>query len=219
MCWCATTTQRWSLISTTKEAPPVQAGAPEPCVAPGQTPLAESSLHPWASQCGSRHLVEAGAEARGMDASHRGSEAYLEGVWPGSGGPLCDSGGIAMSPLVLCDSFGSTGAGCHGTDEAEASSVCFPPIALLPGVLARVLGRGQSTSGSTILAGPSMVLRHDFSPQRLSMGDFHQEGSPLTGRGHHCAPLPGVVETVSVATEGAHLIASGLSTEVVETIL
>ncbi|KAL0191948.1 hypothetical protein M9458_010244, partial [Cirrhinus mrigala] len=32
-------------------------------------------------------------------------------------------------------------------------------------------------------------------------------------------PLPGVVEVVGVAPEGAHLIASGLSTEVVETIL
>ncbi len=44
-------------------APPVQAGAPDYFVIPGQTPLAESSLHPWASQCG--------AAARGMDASHR----------------------------------------------------------------------------------------------------------------------------------------------------
>ncbi len=29
--------------------PPAQAGVPHPCVVPGQTPLAESSLHPWAS--------------------------------------------------------------------------------------------------------------------------------------------------------------------------
>lgn len=50
-------------------APLIQAGAPDPCVGPGQTPLAESRLHSWASKCGSRHPVEAGAEARGMDAS------------------------------------------------------------------------------------------------------------------------------------------------------
>ncbi len=31
--------------------PLVQAGTPDPCVVPGQTPLAESSSHPWASQC------------------------------------------------------------------------------------------------------------------------------------------------------------------------
>ncbi|KAI2653716.1 PTS system lactose-specific EIICB component [Labeo rohita] len=50
-------------------APLVQTGAPDPCVVPGQTPLAESSLCTWASQFESRHPVEAGAEARGMDAS------------------------------------------------------------------------------------------------------------------------------------------------------
>ncbi len=64
-----------------------------------------------------------------------------------------------------------------------------------------------------------MVLRHDFSPQRLSMGDSHQEGYLLTGRGHDLSPLLRVVEAVGVAPEGAQLIASGLSTEVAETIL
>ncbi len=73
-------------------APPVQAGTSDTCVIPGQTPLAESSLHPWAPQCGSRHPVKAGAEARAMDASHRGGEADLESVWPGSGGPFLQLG-------------------------------------------------------------------------------------------------------------------------------
>ncbi len=41
-------------------APLMQAGAPDPCVVPGQVPLAESSLYSWASQCRSRHPVEAG---------------------------------------------------------------------------------------------------------------------------------------------------------------
>ncbi len=94
----------------------------------------------------------------------------------------------------------------------------FPLIALLPGGLARVApGRGQSTSGSTILAGPSMFLGPDFSPRRLSMGDSRQERSPLTSGG--LSPLPGDVESLGVAPEGAQLIASGLSTEVVETTL
>ncbi|KAI2648847.1 hypothetical protein H4Q32_019991 [Labeo rohita] len=66
-----------------------------------------------------------------------------------------------------------SGAGCHGIDVVEASSVCLSPIALLPGVLERVC---------------------HFFPRR----SFGSCG---------CAP------------EGAHLIASGLSTEVVETIL
>ncbi len=64
-----------------------------------------------------------------------------------------------------------------------------------------------------------MVLRPDFSPRRLSMGDSHQEGSHLTGRGHDLSPLGRVVEAVGVAPEGAQLIASCLSTEVAETIL
>ncbi len=46
-----------------------------------------------------------------------------------------------------------------------------------------------------------MVLGPDFSPRRLSMGDSHQEGSPLTGRG--LSPLPEVMEAVGVASEGA----------------
>ncbi len=51
------------------------------------------------------------------------------------------------------------------------------------------------------------------------MGDSHQEGSPLTGSGHDLSSLLGVVEAIGVAPEGAKLIASGLSTEVAETIL
>ncbi len=51
------------------------------------------------------------------------------------------------------------------------------------------------------------------------MGDPRQEGSPLTGTGHDLSPLLGVVEAVGVAPEGTQLIASGLSTEVAETIL
>ncbi len=48
----------------------------------GKVPLAESSLYSWASQCRSRHPVEAGAEARGMEASPRGGEADFESFWP-----------------------------------------------------------------------------------------------------------------------------------------
>ncbi len=47
------------------------------------------------------------------------------------------------------------------------------------------------------------------------MGDSRQEGSSLTD----LSPLLGAVEAVVVAPEGAQLIASGLSTEVAETIL
>ncbi|KAL0147294.1 hypothetical protein M9458_057396 [Cirrhinus mrigala] len=186
----------------------------------GETPLAESSLRAWVSQCGSRHPVETGAEARGMDASPRGGEADMESVWSSPSRSLCHEGEHAMSPLVLSSSSSSPGAGCHGTDVAEASSVRFSPDRSAPGSSRESApGRGVPPSSSPVLAGPSMVLGPDISPRRLSMGDSRQEGSPLTGGGYHSAPPPGAVETLGVASEGAHLLASGLSTEVVETIL
>ncbi len=65
-------------------------------------------------------------------------------AWPGSGGPVCDLRDIAMSPLVLSDPSSSTGAGCQGTDVAEALFVHFSLIALLSGVLQRVCRMGKS---------------------------------------------------------------------------
>ncbi|KAI2645959.1 Retrovirus-related Pol polyprotein from transposon 17.6 [Labeo rohita] len=186
----------------------------------GQTPLSASSAHSWASECGSRRPVKAGAEARGMDASPRGGEADLESLWSGSSGFLRHEGEHAMSPLVLSSSSSSPGAGCYGTDVAKASSVRLSPNRSAPGSSGESTpGWDQPTTSSPVLAGPSMVLGPGISPRMLSMGDSRQEGSPLTGRGHYPSPPPGVVEAVGVASEGAQLIASGLSTEVVETIL
>ncbi len=113
-------------------APPVQAGAPDPSVGPGETALLEGSVHPWVPQSGSRHPVETGAEARGMDAPHRGDGADLEEVRSSPGGLVCVSRDLTMSPLVLSDSSSSTGAGCHGADVAEASSVRLPPDCSAP---------------------------------------------------------------------------------------
>ncbi len=145
--------------------------------------------------------------------------------WPGSSGPLCYSGDIAMSPVVLSDSPSSPWTGRYGSDLAESSSVlctlfprsfCSREIALGDSGES-ALGRGQPTVGSTVLAGASMVLGPNFSPRRLSMGDSRQEGSPLTGG--NLSPPPGAVEAVGVAPERAQLIAFSLSTEVTETIL
>ncbi|KAI2650943.1 40S ribosomal protein S0 [Labeo rohita] len=80
-------------------------------------------------------------------------------------------------------------------------------------------GRHFNTASSPILAGPSMVLGPDFSPRRPSLGNSSQEGSPLSGGGHDCSPPTGVMEAVGVAPDGAQLIASGFSNEIVETIL
>ncbi len=97
-----------------------------------------------------------------MDASRRGGEADLEIVWPGSGGPLCDSEDIAMSPLVLSSSSSSIEAGCHGPDLAKASSVCLSPDCSAPRNSGEsVQGRGSAAASSPVLAGPSMVLGSD----------------------------------------------------------
>ena len=155
-----------------------------------------------------------------MKASPRGGEADMDYIWSGSGGSVCDSDDIALSPLVLSDSSGSTGARCHGADLAEALSVrLFPDCSAPRSSAESTPGRGPSSNSSPVLAGPSMVLRSDLAPRWLSMGDSHQKGTPLAGGGHDISPLPGAMEVMGVAPEGAHLVASGLSTEVAETIL
>ncbi|KAI2663377.1 Transposon Ty3-G Gag-Pol polyprotein [Labeo rohita] len=165
-------------------------------------------------------LSRQGPRPGGMDASPRGGEADLESLRSSPSGPFCHEGEHTMSPLVLSSSSSSPGTGCHGTDVAEASPVRFSPDRSAAGSSRESApGRGFPSSSCPVLAGPSLVLGPDFSPRRLSVGDSRQEGSPLTGGGHCVPPSPGAVETLGVAPEGAHLLASGLSTEVVETIL
>ncbi|KAL0172117.1 hypothetical protein M9458_032428, partial [Cirrhinus mrigala] len=140
-----------------------------------------------------------------MDASPRSGEADLESVRSSASGSLCYEGECSISSS-------SPGTGCHGTDVAEATSVRLSPDRFAPGSSGESSpGRGQFTVSSPVLARPSMVLGPDFSPRRLSMGDSCQEGSPLTGGGTSLHPRPELWKL--------WLIASGLSTEVVETIL
>ncbi|KAI2664367.1 enzymatic polyprotein [Labeo rohita] len=108
----------------------------------------------------------------------------------------------------------------HPAPLAEASSVRFSPDCSAPGSSGEgAPGRGPSSSSSPVLAVSSMVRGPNFPPRRLSLGDSRQERSPLTSGRQHPPPSPGAVEVMGVAPEGAHLVASGLSTEVVETIL
>ncbi|KAI2654784.1 Casein kinase I isoform gamma-1 [Labeo rohita] len=143
-----------------------------------------------------------------MDASPRGGEADLESVWPGSGGPLCNLRDIAMFPLVLSDSSSSLGLDAMVQTWPRLRLYTFSPIALLPGVLKRVRQDGVR-----------LLVIAPYRPARVWFSDLISllDGSPC--RGHHLSPLPGVVEVVGVAPEGALLVASGLSTEVIETIL
>ncbi|KAI2664440.1 ORF V: Enzymatic polyprotein [Labeo rohita] len=96
---------------------------------------------------------------QGMDASPRGGEADMESFWSSTSGSFCHEGEHAMSPLVLSSSSSSPGAGCHGTDVAEASSVRVSPDRSAPGSSRESApGRGVPPSSSPVLAGPSLVL-------------------------------------------------------------
>ncbi len=78
--------------------PPVQAGAADPLVDQSETALLEGSFHPCVPQSGSRHPVETGAEAWGMDAPHRGGGADFEKIWESPGRLVCISRDHTMSP-------------------------------------------------------------------------------------------------------------------------
>ena len=124
-------------------------------------------------------------------------------------------------PIVVLPNTSSTfGAGCHGADVAEASSVRFSPNRSAPGSPGEGPSRGvQPIAGSPVLAHRSVVLGSSVSPRRSPMGDSRPERPPVPGGGNDSTPPAGPLETVGVASEGAHLVDLGLSTEVVQTIL
>ncbi len=91
----------------------------------------------------------------------------------------------------------------------------FSPIALLPGILERV----QRNGVHLLLVAPFWLGWVWFSDLMTLHGRLQSGGTSSLRGGLHLSPSPGAVETVDVAPEGAHLIASSLSAEVVETIL
>ncbi len=116
----------------------------------------------------------------------------MEEFWSSPGGLVCVSRDLTMSLLVLSYLSNSIGAGCYGTDVSEASSISLPP---------------------------RLLYFREFWSKTLH-GRFPSGGiTSLSGRGFVLSPPSGVVETVGGAPEGARLIASGPSTEVVETVL
>ncbi len=180
MFWCAPTTHRWSLISTAKEV-----CACAPCT--GWCAISLSGLNMEVDV-----LLRQG-QRPGEWMLHPN---VVKKIWRVVGQAQVDL--FATQETALCPHWYSLvhpaplGLDAKVQMWPRLRLYTFPPIALLPGVLARsVPGRGQSTSGSIVLAGPSMVLGPDFSPWWLSIGDSRQEGSPLTGRG--LSPSPRVM--------------------------
>ncbi len=115
----------------------LQTGVPKPPVVPREVVVSSSSLQPGGPQYRSRHPVETGAEARGMEAPPRGGGADMEGVWLDSSGSVCVSRDVSLSTLVLGHASSSSRTGRDGADVAEALSVCISPDRSAPGMSGR----------------------------------------------------------------------------------
>ncbi len=115
-----------------------------------------------------------------------------QGLRPGNGGSIRRGGGADMEQ-VLSSAPGSPGESSPGPDS--------------------------TTSHCTSVAGQSMVPRYNIPSRRTSSGAPRQEGPSVQSSGHNISPPTRTVETVGLASGGPQLIDSGLSTEVVETIL
>ncbi len=128
---------------------------------------------------------------------------------------------VSLSTLVLPHSSSSSRTGCDDTDMAEASSLyAFPPDCSAPGSTGEGSpGPGPTTSFCPMVAGQSMVPRSIIPSRRASSGATRQEGPSVPSGGLDISPPSRTMETVGLASEGAQLIDSGLSTEVFETIL
>ncbi len=117
----------------------LQTGMPNSPVVPREVAVSSSSLHPGGPQCRSRHSVETGAEAQGMEAPPRGGGADMEGIRPGPSGPVCVSRLLTVhSGFPSCIQLLSDWTQWYRCGRGFA---CFFPgstIALLPGVLERV---------------------------------------------------------------------------------
>ncbi len=155
-----------------------------------------------------------------MEAPPRGGGADMVRVRPGTSGSVCISRDVSLSTLVLAHASSSSGTRRDGTDVAEASSVCISPHCSAPGSNGESSpGPGPTTSYCPVVAGQSMVPRSSIPSRRASSGAPHQEGPFVPSGGLDISPPSRTMETVGLASEGAQLTDTGLSTEVVETIL
>lgn len=201
-------------------APSVQVGEADPSMGSREAALSEGSLHPRLDECGSRPPVETGVGARGMATAPKSGGSHLAEIRQSRRRSIRLSKLNTLPIVVLPHTSSTVGAGCHGADVAEASSVCVSPDRSAPGSPGEGPSRGvQSIVGSPLLAHTSVVLGPDVSPRRSPLGDSRPERPPVPGEGCDSAPSPGHLEIVGVASEGAHLVDLGLSTEVVQTIL
>ncbi len=141
----------------------------------------------------------------------------MEGVRPGTIGSVCVLRDVSLPTLVLPHASSSSWTGRDGADVAEALSVCISPDRFAPGSPVESSPRtGFYCFSLPAVAGQSMVPRYKIPSRRTSSGAPRQEGPSVPSGGLEISPP---TRTVGLASEGGQLIDSGLSTEVVETIL
>ncbi len=118
----------------------LQTGMPNSPVVPRGSCCLFEQLTSRGPQCTSRHPVETGAEARGMEAPPQGGGADMEGARPGPSGPVCVSRDVSLSTLVSPHVMHPAPLGLDAMVQMwpRLRLYAFPPIALLPGVLERV---------------------------------------------------------------------------------
>uniref|UniRef100_A0A9J8CR92 Uncharacterized protein n=1 Tax=Cyprinus carpio carpio TaxID=630221 RepID=A0A9J8CR92_CYPCA len=175
---------------------------------PGQAPVTQGSLHSRAFECGSGFTVQTGTTNGGMETPPRGS------------GPLRLPSDSAMSPLLLSESPSPPGSGCDGAHMAQNVPVCISSSFSAPGSPSQSSPtRVLPLADSATLAEQSMVLGDNISPRRLAMGDSGEEGPSVSGRGHNIPSQARPVESSCLAPEGFKLRNTGLSPDVIDTIL
>ncbi len=164
--------------------------------------------------------VETGAEARGIEAPHRGGGVDME-VSSARQKWICvhlerhltvHSGSPSRIQLLLdWTRWCRCGLGfiCMHFPRSLCSWESWREFA----------GTGFYYFHCPAVAGQSIVLRYNIPSGRASSGAPRQQGPSVPSRGLEISPPTRTVETVGLASEGAQLIDSGLSTEVVETIL
>ena len=209
----------------------VMVPAPSTCV--GNTGSEETSERPLGSifdrhyvgglpdRRGGSHPVEAGAAARGFRTPPQVGFSRDGGRFV-RGAPVSPSCGRPPSAPPLPCSSSSAGSGYHDTDMVEAMSVYTFPDCSAPGgsrVQEGSAVRDQLTLSGPVLTGPNMASKHLGPSGRPSAVNPDQDGPPSSAQGHDISPLAVAQEATGLAPEGDQFINSGLSTEVVETIL
>ncbi len=177
----------------------LQTGVPNPPVVPREVVVSSSNVHTRGPQYRSRHPVETGAKARGMEAPPRGGGVDMEGVWLDTSGSVCVSRDVSLSTVVFPHAFSSSRMGRDGADVAEASPVCISPDCFAPGSPEAIWpGPGSTNYNCPAVAGQIMVPRYNIPPRRASSGAHHQEGPSVPIRGLDISPPTRIVQSVGL---------------------